>query len=184
MRLILLALPLATLAACSSQPVVHAENASMAEVAAKAQGAMKIEPGEWRSKTELLAFDMPGMKDPAMGNMIRESMKKQQAKEMTYCVTKAEAEKPTADLFAGKGNGDCRFETFNMAGGTLSAKMTCKGKDSPGSMTMAMAGTYTSTAYDMTMDMNASNPMGGQGGMTMKAKTSAQRIGACKPGEE
>jgi Protein of unknown function (DUF3617) len=176
--------PFVVLAACSSQPSVSATNASMAEVAEKAKDALRIEPGEWQSKTQLLAFELPGVKDQTMANMMREGMKKQQEKERTYCVTAADAKRFTTDMLGGDKNGECRFDTFNVAAGVLSAKMTCKGKNAPGQMTMAMSGPYSPTSQELTVDMNMTNPVG-EGGMTIKAKTTATRVSAtCKPGTE
>jgi hypothetical protein len=176
--------PAIVLAACSSQPSVSATNASMAEVAVKAKDALRVEPGEWKSKTELIAFDLPGVKDQTMANMMREGMKKQQDKERTYCVSAEDAQRFTADMLGGDKSDSCRFDTFNVAAGVLNAKMTCKGKDGPGAMTMTMTGPYTPTAQELTVDMNMTNPMGG-GGMVIKAKTTATRTSAtCKPGTE
>lgn len=176
--------PLALLAACNSQPTVSATNASMAEVAVKAKDALRIEPGEWQSKTQLIAFDLPGVKDQTMANMMREGMKKQQDKERTYCVSAEDAQRFTTEMLGGDKGGECRFDTFNVAAGVLNAKMTCKGKEGPGAMTMTMTGPYTPTAQELTVDMNMTNPMGG-GGMVIKAKTTATRVSStCKPGTE
>jgi len=177
--------PVLVLAACSSQPSVSATNASMAEVAVKAKDALRIEPGEWKSKTELISFELPGVKDQTMANMMREGMKKQQDKERTYCVSAADAQRFTTEMLGGDKGGECRFDSFNVASGVLNAKMTCKGKDGPGAMTMTMAGPYTPTAQELTVDMNMTNPVGGHGGMIIKAKTTATRVsGTCKPGTE
>lgn len=176
--------PALALAACNSQPSVSATNASMAEVAAKGKDALRMEPGEWTSKTELIAFDLPGVKDQTMANMMREGMKKQQDKERTYCVTAEDAQRFTADMMGADKNGECRFDNFNVAAGVLNAKMTCKGKTGPAQMTMTMSGPYTPTAQTLTVDMNMGNPMG-EGSMTIKAKTTATRTSAtCKPGTE
>lgn len=174
--------PLALLAACNSGPTVTATNASVAAVAAKAQKAIQLQPGEWSSKTELIEFDMPGMKDPGMAAMMKKGMAESAAKTITYCVTPEEAAKPSAEMFAGKQNGDCRFDTFTMSGGKMDSKMTCKAPDSDGTMVMTMNGNYTPTSYDATVAMNISAAP--HGGMSMKAKTTATRIGACKPGQE
>ncbi len=177
--------PAALLAACSSQPSVSATNASMAEVAEKGKDALRIEPGEWKSKTELIAFDLPGVKDQTMANMMREGMKKQQDKERTYCVSAEDAQKFTTDMMGADKGGDCRFDTFNVSGGQLAAKMTCKAKSAgaPGQMTMTMTGPYSPKAQALTVEMNMTNPMG-EGSMVIKAKTTATHVGACKPGTE
>lgn len=176
--------PLAVLAACNSQPTVSATNASVAEVATKAQGAMKLEPGEWSTKTEVLEFDMPGMKDPRLAEMMKQGMKESAAKSFTYCITPEEAAKPPAEMFAGKDNGECRFDNFVMSGGRMDSKMTCKPRSGDGSMTMVMSGQYSPTSYDATVSMTVGGGVAPHGAMSMKAKTTASRVGPCKPGEE
>jgi Protein of unknown function (DUF3617) len=178
--------PLVLLAACSSQPSVSATNASVAEVAEKAKQAIKLEAGEWSSKTEVLELDMPGLKDPRMAEGMKNAMKQSASQAITYCVTPEEAANPSAKMFGGKDNGECRFDNFVMAGGKMDSKMTCKPKNGgDGSMTMVMSGTYAPTKYDATVSMNITGgPMAHGGAMTMKAKTTASRVGACKPGTE
>jgi hypothetical protein len=182
---LLAALPLAALAGCNSGTSVSATNASVAEVAEKAKAAIKLEAGEWSSQTEVLELDMPGMKDPRMADAMKGAMKQSASKTITYCITPEEAANPSAKMFGGKDNGECRFDNFVMAGGKMDSKMTCKPKAGDGSMTMVMSGNYTPSRYDATVSMNiAGGPMAGGGAMTMKAKTTASRIGACKPGSE
>jgi Protein of unknown function (DUF3617) len=182
---LLAALPLAALAGCNSGTSVSATNASVAEVAEKAKQAIKLEAGEWSSKTEVLELDMPGMKDPRMAEAMKSAMKQSASQTVTYCVTPEEAANPSAKMFGGKDNGECRFDNFVMAGGKMDSKMTCKPKTGNGSMTMVMNGTYAPTKYDATVSMSISGgPMPGGGAMTMKAKTVATRTGVCKPGSE
>lgn len=175
----LLIVPSLALSGCNSGPSVSASNASMAEVAAKTKDALKIEPGQWANTTEVLAFDMPGMTDPAMKEMFAKGLKESKSTAFSHCVTPEEAEKPSAAMFAAKDNGECRYDSFTMSGGRIDAKMTCKPKSGGGSMTMTMAGTYTATAYDMTVDMIMPDAAGPHGGMTMKAKTTGKRTGVC-----
>jgi hypothetical protein len=166
------------LLACNKNPEVSAHNASVEDVAAKAKSALKIEPGLWTSSTEILAIDMPGIKDKAMANQIADSMKSRKTTDFTHCVTAAEAEKPSSDMFTGNKNSQCKYDDFQMASGKIDATMTCT--PDGGTMKMAMNGTYSSTAYDMTMSMTTTNPQMPGGGMSMKAHTKGARTGVCK----
>lgn len=177
MKYLIVLTPLLLLA-CNKSPEVSAKNASVEEVAAKAQAALKIEPGLWTSSTEILAVDMPGIANKAMAEQITKSMKSSKAADFSHCVTAAEAAKPSSEMFAGKANGQCKYDNFQMAGGKIDATMTCTPQG--GTMKMVMNGTYSSTAYDMTMNMVTSNAQMPGGGMTMKAHTKGARTGACK----
>jgi hypothetical protein len=175
------------LLACNKSPSVSATNASVEDVAAKAQAALKIEPGLWKSSTEILSVDMPGVKDKAMAEQIANSMKSAKATDFSHCVTAAEANKPSSEMFAGKANGQCRYDNFQMANGRIDATMSCTPQNGgpqsgtgPGAtMKMTMNGTYSSTGYDMTMNM-ATGAAAPGGGMSIKAHTKGARTGVCK----
>lgn len=170
------------LAGCHSGPTIKAENASVAEVAEKAK-AIRFEPGEWSNKTEVLAFDFPGAKDPRVAAMIGDAMKKAQSRAFNHCLTPEEAAKPNAGMFQRDAAKDCRYEKFEMADGRISGTLVCK-PPSGGDMHMSMDGSYSATGYDMTVDMKmAGGPMPGEG-MTMKAHTKGERIGECKGGAQ
>ncbi|AYJ86832.1 DUF3617 domain-containing protein [Sphingomonas paeninsulae] len=177
MKYLIVLTPLLLLA-CNKGPEVSAKNASVEEVAAKAKTALKIEPGLWTSNTQILAVEMPGLKDKRMAEQITNSMKTNKATDFTHCVTPAEAEKPSSEMFAGKANGQCKYDNFQMGNGRIDATMTCTPQG--GTMKMTMNGTYSSTAYDMTMNMVTSNPQMPGGGMSMKAHTKGARTGVCK----
>ena len=180
----LLALPVALLAGCNSQPSVHAENASVADVAAKAKDAIKIEPGQWSTKINILSLDIPGMKDPAMLKMMQERMKERSSTAVTSCVTPEEAAKPPEKFFAGDASGNCRYEHFDLAGGKLDAAMVCKSPDGKGQMRMEMAGSFGTAAYDVTSNMTTNGSGMPGGGMVMKAHVTGSRTGVCTGKED
>jgi hypothetical protein len=172
--------PLAVLAlaACSDSDEVSMKNASVEEVVAKTQAAGTIEPGQWQGSTEVVSIKIPGME----GQPGAEAAMKQaigQRSTFENCVTPEEAAKPSSKLFTGDEAGECRYDSFNMGGGTMDAVMTCKPKGRPGETRMTMKGTYTPTEYqlDMTMAMD----MPGNQGMSMVARTQGKRVGECPP---
>lgn len=169
--LIAFALPLA---ACDSDPQVSAKNATAEEVAGKLEAAggsdTFVNPGLWRSTVTLDEMTMPGMPPEAAAQM-KSVQGRTQVNES--CLTPEEAKRPKEDFFGGKDT--CRYERFNMANGKIDAVMNCS--ESGASQKMTMAGTYSGNAYNMQVTMQAGGNDGG--GMGMKMRVDAKRIGAC-----
>lgn len=161
---------------------VEMKNASIEEVSEAAKDEARLEPGNWKSTVEIVSVDLPGMsgENKAMADAMSKGMMGR--KNVTeHCVTKEMADKPPADMLGG--SGDCRFETFKIAGGTLDAKMVCKPAQQQGSMTMLVNGSYGGSAYSLDSQMTMEGGPGAHAGgkMVIKAKTSGERTGACKP---
>ena len=171
---------IAALAACNKSPEVHAQNASVAEVAQKVREAGVadegfLNPGQWRAVSTLEDMAMPGMTAQAQAQM-KQIMGKASNATFEYCLTPEEAKQPSGRFFSGKDKGNCRYEHFNMGDGKIDAVMRCEG-DQGGAMTMAMNGTFSPDAYTSHGEMKIDG--GREGGMTMKMRTEAKRIGEC-----
>lgn len=181
MRLPILAtLPLA-LAACDSGKTVSATNASITEVAEATKGAVTLEPGKWRTTVSFVSADAPGL--PAgMADMMTKQMATASNQTAESCVTPEMANKPSGEMFANV-TGQCRYETFEMAGGRIDAVMVCKTPGgSGGEVRTAMAGTFAPSRYDMASEMKMTMPGAPAGSqMTIKTKMVGERIGACDP---
>jgi hypothetical protein len=169
------ALPL--LAACDSGPRVDARNASVEEVAdqlADAAGSEQfVRPGKWQSRVQIEQFELPGAPPEAAAAM-RDMQQHSQVQES--CLTPEEAKRPKEDFFAGEGK-NCRYDRFTMGNGKIDAVMKCSGSGM--AQTMAMQGTYGPDAYQMRMSINAQAGAGPPGGMTMKMRVDAKRVGEC-----
>lgn len=175
--------PLLALAACGQKADVELKNASVEDVAKATRDAQKLEPGLWKTTVEVVSVEMPGMPaaQKGMADAMSQSMKA--AKNVSeHCVTKEESEKPPAKMLGGDGN--CSFENFKMAGGSIDAKMLCKPAGAPGQMAMTMKGSFGGESYALDSQMTMSGMPGATDGaaMVVKAKTSGQRIGECKKG--
>jgi len=174
-----IALALLTLAACNKEPKVKAENATVAEVAAKVQqsGAgkdMRFEPGEWKVVSEAKLVEATGM--PAgVADKMREAM--QHSSTETQCLTPEQAARPSSDMFAGKQNSTCKYDKFEMGGGVIKAELHCPG-GAGSQMAMTMDGRYTPTSYTMDAAMNMQAPGSGQG-MKMAVHSVGTRVGEC-----
>ena len=171
---------IAALAACNKSPEIRAENASVAEVAQKVReagvgGEGFLNPGQWRAVSTLEEMTMPGMSAEAQAQM-KQMMSKASNATFEYCLTPEEAKQPSGKFFSGKDKGNCRYEHFTMGDGKIDAVMRCEG-DQGGTMTMAMNGTFSPEAYTSHGEMKVDG--GREGGMTMKMRTEAKRIGQC-----
>ena len=177
----------AALAGCDNSPEVHERNASIEQVANAARQAnsatgIVLHAGQWRVSGTMEEMTIPGLPPSAQADMQRMLGEKNNFT-TEYCLTPEEAKKPRGKFFGGKQSDNCRYESFDMAGGKIDAVMRCEGKPS-GSMTMTLSGTYSADSYTThaAMDVAGDN---GRGGMTMKMRSEAHRIGDCdKPGTE
>ena len=177
MKLYVVALPL-ILAACSSEPTVKAENASVAEVKAKIEQAggnqVFLSPGRWESTVAMDRIDIPGM-PPQLAERMKTAMANKTA---ARCLTPEEAKKPAAEFFAGKERGGCKYDHFEMGGGNLDAKMLCGAQG--GRAEIAMKGNYEPDSFHMNMTMNGMGvPNAPQGKMSMAMTVDSKRTGEC-----
>ncbi len=163
------------LSACGSGDV-DVKNGSPEQVAkATADAGIKMSPGLWQTSVKITEFDIPGLPKQAQ-DMMRAQMAKGQSFE--HCVTPEKAEKPDAEIFAGKGKGACQYDNFAMSGGKVEGVMRCSAKDM-GESKMTMSGTYAPT--EMTMKIvNVISGLGPAKQITMRAENHSKRIGDCK----
>jgi hypothetical protein len=166
------------LAACN-KPQVNEKNASVAEVAEKVResgaDANFVRPGLWESKVTIDQLDVPGL--PAdMAQRMKTMMAEKQEHGFQTCLTPSDVKRPKEDFFAGK-NKECRYDHFTMGGGKIDAAMRCGGEN--GTSVMQMAGTYSPDSYRMQTSMKVEATGRQEGGMSMKMRIEAQRIGEC-----
>ncbi|MEO9129881.1 MAG: DUF3617 domain-containing protein [Sphingomonas sp.] len=180
MKRMLIVLPaIAMLAACNSKPTVHAENASVGEVAAATQDAVKLEPGKWETSITILSLEGPGL-PPNMATAMKDRMKGQKVE---TCLTPEQAAKPPQDMLGAAKN--CTYEKFEMGGGKMSGTLVCKNAPGMpgGEMRATMSGNFASTNYNITSESTMSMPaMPGApagGVMTSKTQVVGKRLGAC-----
>ncbi|HEX6377187.1 MAG TPA: DUF3617 domain-containing protein [Allosphingosinicella sp.] len=126
--------------------------------AAKGDGP-RLDPGEWEMTMEM---SMEGV--PAAAAEMMKGMKVT----TRNCITPEEAERPKADVFAGKKEGECTYEDYSFNGGRLRSTISCEG----GKTKIRMDGRYGGSSIDMTMDTQSS-------GQSMKARMTGKRVGEC-----
>jgi len=177
MRLIHTSLLAATfvLAACGGSADTDGDGAiSGEEAVAEAAGAIRPEPGQYRTRTEVLEFNVPGVPDAVKREMQGSAAA---ARTFTYCLTPEQAaangsEQMTKNMV----QGNCTFARFDVAGGTISAEMQCAGANGA-STHVTMDGQMTSTSSTMTMTNETD--MQDMGKMQMKMRMTSERIGDC-----
>jgi hypothetical protein len=159
------------LAGCNKKPAdVSLKDASVEKVANTAQNAVKMQPGQWEMSFAIDKMEIPGM--PAGANA-----PKAEPTKATTCVTPEQAAKPAGDMFAGKGAGDCKFDTFTMDGGKMNAAMTCKLPNNQGESKTNMTGSYSSTSFSNEVTSTVNMPNGQK--VTIHATSAGKRIGEC-----
>jgi Protein of unknown function (DUF3617) len=174
----------ALLAGCH-KPQVHETNASVEQVAnAVSQSGVAndlyLHAGEWQVTGTVEEMNIPGLPPEAQAQM-KKAMGQTQTTNYQYCLTPEEAKKPRGKFFSGKDANNCRYDHFTMGGGKIDAAMTCQGQG-PGSMNMAVTGTYSPDSYATHVAMNMQGSPAGS--MTMKVRSEAKRIGECTAADE
>ena len=167
------------LAACGGDADTNNDGAlSSEEVVAEAAGAIKPQPGLYRTSYEVLEFDVPGMPDS-----VKQQMKAQMdttsdmSGTTTACLTQAQADENGAEQMAkNMARGDCTVSKFDVSGGSLSAEMQCAAVGGTTSH-VVLDGEMTSTSSTMTMVNETDMP--GMGKMQMKARVTSERVGDC-----
>lgn len=126
-----------------------------------------IQAGQWESTSQITSVEGEGL-PPGMADMMTS-----QVQTTSYCMTQAEIDDNPQAMFD-QSDGQCQYTDFNMGGGRLDATAVCNTPQ--GSMQMEMSGTYTATTFQSENRMVMNTPMGN---ITMTAKSSGKRTGAC-----
>ncbi len=151
------------------------------EVIAEAGELEQPQPGQYETKVELLAFEVPGL-PPQQAEKMKSMMGNVGGQSSSYCLTPEEAKKGFEEsvrkMSQGQGGLDCKFVEFDVDGGKLAAEMTC---DNPQGVksTMTVDGAATSDSTSMTMDIRQKAAMIPGGEMRMKMKMDSRRTGDC-----
>jgi hypothetical protein len=142
-----------------------------AKSAAAGGGSLELTPGQYEVTTQVLSFDVPNM-PPEMAEMMKQQQ--QQNEKSTTCLTEKDVRDAQGGLFTGEEDKECSENSVKLSGGRMAGRLVCgKGEEAS---TMEVAGTYTSTSYDVQMTMSAK-------GTKMSSRTTGRRVGDCPAGE-
>jgi len=150
-----------------------------AEVRAELASAERMQPGEYASNVEIARFEVPGMPEEQQ-TMIRGLMTGAAQVQRSYCLTEAQAERGSEDMFRelAQGDSNCRFEDFNVDGQNVSGRMICGGQGGANA-TMNLTGTMAGTSSTMTMVMEITDPSLPEGRAEMEMRATSRRTGDC-----
>jgi hypothetical protein len=154
-------------AANSQATAGAATDAGRAAAAARA----RLTPGRWEMTVETAAIGGTGM-PPELAKMMK-GMKVTNA----TCLTPEQAGRPPADMFGGKGQGNCAYREFTLAGGKLHSAVECSGKGAgKGQVRVTTDGQFGGEALDVRSRMEMTD----QGrAMTMESHLVGRRTGEC-----
>lgn len=143
---------------------------SMKEAAKKAEAeGLKPEPGQYKAVITMTGMEIPGMPPEMAGHGAGLTTTSE------YCLTQEEVDKGYQEMMKRGQNGECSYESFNLANGKMDAVMVCKTPE--GDARMAMDGNVTPTSSEFTATMAMQVPEMGEGKMTFTAKH--ERVGDC-----
>jgi hypothetical protein len=169
------------LSGCGDTGTVEAQNASAEEVAAKVRAAgadnQFLNPGRWEQTATVIDVDFPGAPPETIATMRNATAR---AQSHISCLTEEQARNPSEDFFAGVGK-NCRYDNFKWGGGRVDIDMRCTEREMV--RTMDLAGTYSPNAYQMEMTAKAGVGEDAEGGMVMRMRVDAKRVGECKGDE-
>jgi hypothetical protein len=171
-RIIMAAVATALMAGCSggNADADGDGEVSMKEAAKKAEAeGLKPEAGQYKAVITMTGMEIPGMPADMAGHGAGMTTTTE------YCLTQEEVDKGFEEMMKRGQNGECAYESFNLADGKMDAVMVCKTPE--GEARMTMNGTVTPTSSDFTASMAMQVPEMGEGKMTFTAKH--ERIGDC-----
>lgn len=144
--------------------------ASLAVIAASPQ-TLDMQAGNWETTVLLTDLTLSPTAPPEMEMGMRAALGGE-GQTSQSCISQQEIEEAPQSIF-GPGGDDCEYSEFRAENGMIRASAICDG-----SMSIEMDGTYTSTNYAMTV--NVDGDMGeGLGPMTMQMSIEGQRLGEC-----
>ncbi|HEX8640876.1 MAG TPA: DUF3617 family protein [Allosphingosinicella sp.] len=140
-----------------------------------------LQPGQWEMTTKMTEVEAPGMPEAALAQM-RTAMASQ-TQTRSDCMTQEEANNPAGNIVnAGTQSGGCNFTESTFAGGNINVRGTCTGPGGPGSMQMAITGTYTQTEINGRISTEMQAPAGMPGGaqsIRVSGTLTGRRTGEC-----
>ncbi|WP_296719769.1 DUF3617 domain-containing protein [Erythrobacter sp.] len=167
------ALAALALASCGGETSADADGdgaVSAGEVASKVEAeGIAPEPGQYKATITMTGMDIPGMPAGMEGHGAGATTTTE------YCLTEEDVAEGFEEMMKRGQNGECAYESFELAGGNMDAVMVCKTPD--GDARMTMNGTATPTSSDFTATMALNVPDVGEGTMSFAAKH--ERIGDC-----
>ncbi|APG61781.1 hypothetical protein LPB140_01865 [Sphingorhabdus lutea] len=170
-------LPTLLLMGCNSSNADKDGDGKVSEEELKAEveksGIGKLKAGQWEMSMKMSELDAPGMPKE-----LQEMMKSQLGKEqkMKTCVTKEQAEKPSAEFFGGNKD-KCTITKMERDGSKITTEMKCDMGNNIAMMGKTM-GEFSDSSYKMSIDQQISGAKPEEK-MSMKGEISGKYLGEC-----
>jgi hypothetical protein len=140
-------------------------------------GYLAMKPGRWKMQFTFTELDVP-----RLGKKEKQDILEKASSEASgfSCLSAAEASKPGADFFGGKGAEDCTYSTFDISGNKAKMTVSC-GMGGLGKAEMEMDGTVDDTQLDFDTKFRLSVPLAGK--MKLAGKLTGTHEGKCQGNE-
>lgn len=150
-------------------------NERAAEMAS--DGYLAMQPGRWKMKVEFTEIDVP-----RLGNKEKQSILRKAAQEASSlsCLSEADAAKPGADFFSGRGAENCTYSRFDIAGDRARMTVSCTQGDM-GKADIELDGTVGDTQIDFDTKLTVAAPLVGK--IKLKGKMTGVHDGPCQGNE-
>lgn len=146
-------------------------------VAACSGGNVKMQPGEWEMKMELVDVKAEGLPPGAL-DMMKQQMAGQTQKR---CLSQADVDNMSAEKLSGDTSTGCTASNTQFGGGTVRADLNCTGQGGGPTGTVNMNGSYTADSLTISTKSDITMP-GMPGKMNMEMNITGRRLGDCPAG--
>ena len=170
-KFLLLGVAALAISACSDKGADTDSKERAAEMDYDAFIPMKA--GQWETKFVFTDIDVPTLGKAEKQQIMDEVAKSASSRS---CLTEAEAKKPAADFFGGKGAEKCVYKAFDVSGQNVRLQLSC-GMEGMGSVDMELAGVMGETAFNYDSKFDVRLPMIGK--VKMQGKATGTYTGAC-----
>jgi Protein of unknown function (DUF3617) len=140
-------------------------------------GYLPIQPGRWKIQFNFAEIDVPRLGNKERQDILRET---NQGASGLSCLSAAEANKPSANFFGGKGAEDCTYKQFDIAGNRAQMKVIC-GMGGMGKAEMNLDGTIGDTRFDFDTKVSVAVPLAGK--IKMSGQMTGTYDGRCQGNE-
>jgi hypothetical protein len=140
-------------------------------------GYLPMQPGRWKIELAFNEVDVPQLSKAQKQDILKEL---QSGASGISCLSAADASKPGADFFGGKGAEDCTYKKFDVAGNRVSMLVAC-GMGTIGKAEMDLDGTVGETEFAYDTKLAVSVPLMGK--IKLAGKMTGKHDGKCQGNE-
>ena len=140
-------------------------------------GYMQIKPGRWKTQFTFTEIDVPRLGKKEKQDLLREV---ESGASGVSCLSAADAAKPGADFFGGKGAEECTYKKFDLAGNRAQMHLLC-GMGTMGKAEMELDGTVDDAQFNFDTKLTLSIPLAGK--IKLSGTMTGNHDGVCQGNE-